>query len=396
MALKPISKVNVKNKTLLLRVDLNSNVVNGRIQLAERIRAHAKTIKLLLRKGAKIVVLSHQGRKGEKDFVSLKEHSKALSKLVGKKISFFDWNSDYLNAISSLKKGQILLLENTRFLEFEAEEKSPEEHSKNSIIKQLASKADYYVLDSLSVAHRSHATVVGFIPLLSSFVGPVLEEELLNLNKVISLNVHPKLLVLGGVKLSDSIGIISFFLSQGKADKVLAGGALGELFLKASSYDLGGKEKFFRDNNLNQLLPRAKEILSPFRSKILMPSDIALDVLGSRKELSIQDLPSKYWCKDIGQKTIIEFSREIKEAKLIVFNGPMGVFEEKNFFQGTKAILQSIASSKAFSFLGGGDTLAAIEKLKLNKKKYSYISLSGKASLDFLSGKELPALKALK
>lgn len=395
MSLTPVSKLNISGKTLIVRVDLNSNIQEGKPVISSRITEHAKTLKELSRKKTRLIVLSHQGRKGEKDFVSLKEHAKILSKLIGKKVLFSEWNN-FIQKVKSLKKGQILLLDNTRFIEKETEELSPLEHSKEEWIQSLSKESDLFVLDAFSVSHRSHASVVGFLPLLPSCIGGVMEKELISLSKALSFTQKPRLLVLGGLKPKDSIKTIEFFLKQGKADKVLLGGALSEVFLSAQGHKLGAKESFLRKKNFTEFIPNAKELLNKYGSRILLPVDLAFDENKKRKELSIDDLPSKYFSKDIGGRTINLYSKEIAKARMIVFNGPFGVFEEKEFSLGTKKILQSIASSNSFSFLGGGDTETALLSFKIPKNKFSYVSLSGKASLKFLSGKNLSAIEELK
>ena len=228
--LKSITSIQVKEKTILVRADLNSTVNEGKILVGARLIEHAKTIKLLSSNKAKVVVLSHQGRKGDLDCISLKSHLIELEKLSGKKIFFCSWKEDFKKKISSLKNGEILLMENTRFLDFESEEKTPEEHSQNEIIKALASVSNVFVLDALSVSHRSHASVVGFIPLIPSFMGPVLEAEIANLDKALNSKESPRLLILGGAKPEDSLKTLKFFLEENKTDSVLVAGIFWRTF----------------------------------------------------------------------------------------------------------------------------------------------------------------------
>ncbi|PJA20433.1 MAG: phosphoglycerate kinase, partial [Candidatus Diapherotrites archaeon CG_4_10_14_0_2_um_filter_31_5] len=338
----------------------------------------------------------HQGRKGQEDFVSLKNHLPLLEKLIGKKIFFSTWAEDFKKKISSLKEGEILLMENTRFLDFESEEKTPEEHSKQPLIKDLALVSDAFVLDALSVSHRSHASVVGFIPLLPSYSGPVLDAEITNLDKALNFQEHPRLLFLGGAKPEDSLKTLSFFLKENKTDKVLVSGIFGELFLVALGKKFGKKDEFFESKGFFSLLPEIKGLYEKFREKIVLPKDFALDKNGKKANISVEQLPLDFISKDIGEKTIQDFSKEISKAKLIVFNGPPGVFEEKAFSLGTKAILKAMSESSAFTFLGGGDTGTALESLGFSSKQFSFVSLSGKASLNYLSGKKLVAVEELK
>ncbi len=389
-----ITSTNVKDKTIVLRVDINSSVQAGKLLISPKIIAHTKTIKHLSDKGAKLVVLSHQGRKGKKDFIDLQEHLKALKKLLKIKINFSKWNQNYSQEIKKLKKGEILLLDNTRFLDSETEKLSPEEHSENKTIKSIASNADFFVLDALSVAHRSHATVVGFIPLLPSFVGPVLENELKaleNLEKVKDKTA----LILGGGKPKDSMHIMQKMLNQNKVSKVLLGGIIGELALIARGVSLGEKEVYLKEKNHTKNIPELKKILKKFEKKIFIPADVAISSIGERKEIPLSELPVKEMIFDVGEKTIKEYSLLLKNCELIIFNGPFGRFENYQFSWGTKEMLFNIKNSEAFSFVGGGDTITASIRLGFKREEFSHISLAGKALLRYLAGESLPALEAL-
>lgn len=394
MAIKFISKKNVKGKTIIIRCDLNSNVDSGKIAVSARLKEHAQTIKGLSKKGAKLVVLAHQGRKGENDFVSLQQHAQALSDLTGKKVALLDWNSDYVSAIKKLKNSEIVLMENTRFLDAESEEKTALEHAQTEFVKELASCSDYYVLDALSVAHRGHASVVGFSALLPSFAGPVLEREILALQKLSKIK-GSRLLVLGGAKPKDSIEIVNSMLEQGKTSEALLGGLLAELFLKANGTSFGAKEKFFEEKKLLDLVPKCAAVLQKYSEKISLPTDLAMACGSERKNLAVSQLPSDCISMDIGEQTISDFSKKISKAKLIVFNGTMGVYEKPDFAVGTKEILNAISKSKAFSLLGGGDTETALSMFGFNAKQFGHVSLAGKALLEYLVGKQLLGLVAL-
>lgn len=394
--LKPITSIELKGKTIIIRVDLNSSVKEGKIIPGARLKEHSKTFSFLSSKKAKTVILSHQGRKGRDDFISLKNHLPILKELTGKKILFSSWKENFKEKVSSLQNGGILLMENTRFLDFESQEKTPEEHSKEKIIQELASVSDAFVLDALSVSHRSHASVVGFIPLLPSFSGPVLDAELTNLDKALNFQQSPRLLLLGGAKPEDSSKTLNFFLKENKTDKVLVSGIFGELFLVSLGKKFGKKDSFFTSKNYLSLIPELKEIYGEFKEKIVLPKDFALDKKGKRENLFVEELPTDFISKDIGEQTIKVFSEEIKQAKLIVFNGPPGVFEEENFALGTKEILKAMSENKGFTFLGGGDTGTALATLGFSAEQFSFVSLSGKASLKYLSGKKLVAIEALR
>lgn len=393
MTINFLSQQNVKGKTIVLRCDLNSNIQNGKPVVSARFSQHAETIKQLSSSGAKLVVLAHQGRKGDADFISLKQHCAALEKLAGKKIKFLDWNSNYISEIGLLKDSEIVLMENTRFLDAEFEEKGAAEHAQTDFVKKLASVSDFFVLDALSVAHRSHASVVGFSA-LPCFAGRVLEKDLLALKKF-SETAGKRLLVLGGAKPKDSIEMLQALLGSKKIDEALVGGLLSELFWKSQGIKFGAKEKFFEEKKLLELLPGCSAALNAFPEKIVLPIDFALDCGGKRKEIEVEKLPSECSTMDIGEKTIEGYCKKISLAKLVVFNGPMGVFEKKDFSLGTKKVLEAISRSGAFSILGGGDTETAIEALGFSAKQFGHVSLAGKALLEYLAGRELPGLKAL-
>jgi len=393
---KSITSVDITGKTILLRVDLNSNIQDGKPVVAARLIEHSKTISLLSSKKAKLVILSHQGRKGKPDFISLKNHLPALKKLIGKEILFCDWKENFTEKISSLRKGEILLMENTRFLDFESEEKTPLEHSKQKVIASLASVSDAFVLDAFSVSHRSHATVVGFIPLLPSFTGPVLDSELTNIDRALNSKQKPRTLILGGAKPADSIQTMKFFLKENRTDTVLVAGLIGELFVVSLGYKFGKKDEFFESKDFLSLIPEIKEVYVEFNEKIFFPKDFAFDKNGERINIPVFDFPCDFISKDIGTETIKDFIEQISKAELIVFNGPPGVFEEQNFSLGTKEIFKAISENKGFTFLGGGDTGTALESLGFSSSDFSFVSLSGKASLSYLSGKKLVALEALK
>ncbi len=390
-----ISDVDVRAKTIIVRVDLNSSVKTGKLLVSPKIIEHTKTLKTLSDNGARLIVLSHQGRKGKADFIDLEGHRYVLEKLLKKEVKFFSWNQKYVEAIKKLKDGEILLMDNTRFLEFETESKTPEEHAKEQVIESIANVSDFFVLDALSVAHRSHATVVGFIPLLKSFVGPALHRELIALEKIAKVK-NGTSFILGGGKPEDSLYVMEKMLSMGKAKNVLLGGIIGELSLLARGVDLGEKEVYLREKGYLDLLSGLKKVLTKYDKQIFSPVDVAISYIGERKEISLADLPSDEMIFDVGEQTVKEYSTIFKNSEIIIFNGPFGRFENYQFSWGTKEILFEIKKSKSFSLIGGGDTVTAAIRLGFKKEEFSHISLAGKALLQFLTGEELPGLIALR
>ncbi|MEM5766582.1 MAG: phosphoglycerate kinase [Candidatus Aenigmatarchaeota archaeon] len=391
----------LEGKTVILRADLNApyNKEEKRIEDCERIREHVKTIQSLLLKKTKVIILAHQGRKGDEDFTNLDQHAKLLSKHLGREVKFVDdvVGERALNEIKNLKEGEVLLLDNVRFLEEETEEKSPEEHAKSKLVQSLAPLANFFVQDAFSTSHRSHASVVGFALVLPNLAGEVMKREISSVKKVLQLGAN--VFVLGGAKPDDCLKIMRHFLEERPecVKKFLTCGTLGEIFLAAKGYGLGqSTEKFLKEKGVLDLIPQAKEILSKYEMKIEIPRDVAVEEDGKRKEIGVEELPYDSMILDIGKKTIKNYIEIINKAKAIVVKGPAGVYEKEGFEIGTREILEAIANSKAFSLIGGGDTGLAIEKLGIEKKKFSYISLGGGALITYLSGKPMPGIEALK
>jgi len=399
MNFKTMDDYNFEGKTAILRVDINLHYDPEKKQLhvSDRLIEAAKTIKELCDKKAKVIILAHQGRKGDPDFISLRQHAELLSKYVGKKVEFVDSIIDEkaISKIKSLKYGDALLLENVRFLEDEDVEKSPEEHKNSSLVKALEPLADVFVNDAFSASHRSHSSIVGFVN-LPKVAGRLMERELKSLEKITNPK-RPNVYILGGAKPDDCIKIMNYGLEKGIIDKVLACGVLGELFLIAQGFELGEEtESFLKKEKFYDFAEGLEETFKKYNDRIFVPLDVAIKNGGKRKEVDVVDLPADGMIKDIGKQTISMFKEIIKEAGTIVVKGPAGVYEEKGFEKGTKEILKAVASSNAFTLIGGGDTSTALDELKLDKAKYSYISLAGGALINYLSGKKLPGVEILK
>lgn len=376
--MKTINDFNFKSKIVLLRSDLNSNFVNGKILMSERIKEASDTIKLLKAKKAKVVVIAHQGRLGKEDCVSLKFHAKLLSKFT--KIKFIDdiFGKKAELAIKNLKQGEAILLENLRFY------KEEEENKKGKLVENLSKWGDVYVNDAFSVCHRNNASIVLLPKLMKACAGPLVVRELTALKK---LNLRNTLYILGGAKPEDNV------LLLGK-NKVLACGLFGQMCLIASGKKLGAQEDYLKKTikDYDKLLKELNKKLS----KVITPVDFGVKVNGKRKYLDLEDFPSKYEIFDVGPKTRKLFINEIKKAKSIYMKGPVGDFSSKGFEKGTFEILKAVANSRAFSLIGGGHLSDAIAQSKLNKKSFGYISLSGGALLDYVAGKKLPGIEVLR
>jgi phosphoglycerate kinase len=389
-----------KGKTALVRVDFNSPIDPNTKKVLDdtRIRAHGETtIKELAEKGAKVVVLAHQGRPGDPDFTPLKQHAELLGKVLGKPVKYVDdiYGKKAQKAIKALKNGEILVLENARNFPDEQKKGTPEEHAKTEFVRKLAPLADVFVSDAFAAAHRAHVSIVGFTAVLPSVAGRIMERELKALGRVLHSPEKPCVYILGGAKADDSLKISQYVLKNKIAHHVLTGGVVGHLFLAAKGVNLGkANMDFLEKKELMAFVPGIKELLATYSGKVEVPVDLAVDEGNGRKEITVTNLPTNYPIYDIGANTIKKYGEIIGKAKSIVISGPMGVYENKEFLKGTKSVFEAVTSSKAFSLAGGGHTIAALEELGL-AKKMGYVSTAGGALIEFLMGEQLPGVVAL-
>ena len=384
---------NLKDKTITVRADLNLPYNPETEELSEnpRLYKHVETIKKLQEFRAKIVVLAHQGRKGKSDFISLEKHAELLKKYLGNvKFIKFGESFDY---IEKIREGEVVLLDNVRFYEDETADKSIEEHANSELVKKLSPLIDYFILDAFSVAHRCHASVVGFATLKPSLPGPVFETEQTELKKFLKEVETSKnnIFILGGAKLEEPLEIIDNFLD--KEVKILTTGVLSLLFLISRGYKLGeATENFLKEKGYLNFLTKIEKLKN--NEKIITPPDVAVERDGNRIEISAENLPTKERILDIGPKTI-EFYREIiKNSTNVFMKGPAGIYERKNFEYGTKKLFEILKNFN--SVLAGGNTMDALIKLKIPFDRFNYVSLGGGAAIKYLTGKELPGIKALK
>lgn len=389
-----------KGKTALVRVDFNSPIDPNTKKILDdtRIRAHGEsTIKELSQKGAKVVILAHQGRPGDPDFTPLKEHAQILGKILGKPVEYVDdvYGEKAQRAIKELKNGEILVLENVRTFADEQKKGTPEEHAKTEMVKKLSPLADVFVSDAFAAAHRAHVSIVGFTAVLPSVAGRIMERELKALGRVVHNPEKPCVYILGGAKADDSLKISQYVLKNKIADHVLTGGVVGHLFLAAKGIDLGKPNMdLLEKEELMGLGAGIRELMKDYPGKIEVPTDLAVEANKKRLEIMVSKLPTSYPIFDIGKVTVEKYTEIIKAAKSIVISGPMGVYENPEFLFGTKKILETVASSKAFSLVGGGHTIAAVEEMGL-AKKMGYVSTAGGALIEFLMGEQLPGVAAL-
>jgi phosphoglycerate kinase len=388
------------NKTALVRVDFNSplNADTKEITDDTRIRRHAETIKELMDKKARVVILAHQGRLGGPDYSTLEKHAERLRAILKRPVGYVDdvFGEKAKKAIRALKPGDALVLDNVRGFPGETAKKTPEEHAKSELVTNLAPLADVYVGDGFAVAHRSQASVVGFSGVLPCVAGRIMERELRALGKVRRGEEKPCIYVLGGAKAEDGAAVCEYVLGHGTADYVLAGGVIGHLFLHAKGVALGeATVDYLKSKNFLQYVPTIQNLLTKYPDEIQMPVDFGVDVEGKREDVGVQDLPTAYSILDIGSKTVEAFSHLLGKAKIIVLSGPLGVYERDEFMLGTKGVFEKVAKSTAFSVTGGGNTIEALEKLGLTDD-ISYISTGGGALMEYLIGKTLPGVQALR
>lgn len=384
------------DKAVLVRVDFNSPMDNnGNILDDRKIKSHLPTLQSL--EHSKVVLMSHQGRPGDEDYTTLEAHAKLATKLLGRDVIYEDdiFSSCARNAIKSLAKGEILLLENTRFNAEEITKLTPEEQAKSQMVKKLHPLFDLFINDAFSVSHRSQCSVVGFTLVLPSVAGILMDKEITGLDKAVKCHEHPSIFVLGGAKANDSIKAISNILKRDGADKILTTGVVATVFMMAMGIDVGEvNRKFIEDEKYMNQVPIASRLLKEYSDKIVVPEDVALNNGGERQEVKLDKIKGDLRIADIGRKTIENYSRYLKGAKLCVFHGPTGIFELDKFRLGTDELLKA-ATQASYSVAGGGHTLDAIDQLGL-ESKFSHISMGGGASITYLSGEPLPGITALK
>jgi phosphoglycerate kinase len=391
---------NVENKTVLLRVDFNMPLDKKTLDITDdtRIRLALPTIKELVNKNAKTVILAHQGKQGSWDFISLQKHAQMLQKLLGKNVTFIDdiYGEKAKNAVKTMKPGTVVFLDNVRKYTAETEKKKPEEHARSELVQNLSPLADFYVNDAFAAAHRAQCSLTGFTVVLPSAAGRLMEKELTALEKVVSHPEKPSVFLFGGAKFADVIITIDRILSNKIADHVLLTGLTANAFLKAKGVNLGKKnEQAFDEEGTPEVFTEIKNVYKKFEKQIHLPTDFAIEEHGKRKEITLADLPVDNNLFDIGEKTIQDYKKILGTAKTIFISGPCGVYENPLFRKGTEEIFSFITTSKAFSIAGGGHTVAAIEQMKL-RSKITHISTGGGALEKFLMGEKLAVVEALK
>jgi phosphoglycerate kinase len=393
MGIKTLSDLTLQNKRVLLRCDLNVPIKDGVITDDGRIVASLGTIRKLLDAKCSIIVVAHLGRpKGEASKnLSLAPIAKRLGELLNIEVEFSGEITGQINRAHSLKAGQILMLENIRFISAET---SKDEQERNLLAKELSTYADVYVGDGFGAVHRKHASVYELAKLMPHAAGDLISSEVAVLEKLTVNPERPYGVVLGGAKVSDKIGVISNLLN--KVNVIAIGGGMVFTFLAAQNKQIG-KSLVEID-----LIPTVKELLKRAEQlgvKLILPTDIVVAKEFSESSqptiVSMDEIPDDQMGLDIGPESAKQFAQEIVKCKTVFWNGPMGVFEFPNFAHGTKIVAQSLTQVQGISVVGGGDSAAAVRKLGFDDSRFGYISTGGGASLEYLEGKELPGLVAL-
>ncbi len=384
---KTVRDLDFQGKKVLVRVDFNVPIKDGSVGDDTRIRAALPTLNYLLEHGASLILCSHLGRpKGEpKPEFSMRPVSKRLSELLDREVAFAE---DCIGEVAekaagSLKPGEVLLLENTRFHAGETKN-DPE------MAKQLAALADVYVNDAFGSAHRAHASTEGVAKYLPAVAGFLMEKEIQYLGQAIANPKRPFVAILGGAKISDKIGVIRNLLV--KADQILIGGGMANTFFKAKGLEVA-------DSLIEgEALETARQLVEEGSAKLHLPVDVviadAFDANAEAKTIPVGPVPQGWRILDIGPETVAAFSRIVKEAGTVVWNGPMGVFEFPRFADGTYGVAKAVAGSGATTIIGGGDSVAAINQSGL-ANQVTHISTGGGASLEMLEGLALPGVVAL-
>jgi len=396
MPIGTLDQIQSAGKTVLLRLDLNSPIdpATNLILDDKRFREHIPTI-LALEK-SRVVVVTHQSRPGKKDFTTLEAHAEKLAQLIQRPVTYVDdiFGHCARDAIRAMRIGDVLMLENVRFSAEENLKVKPEDAVKTHLVRKLAEMGDIFVNDAFGTAHRSQPTMVGLPLAIRSVAGLLMEKEVTTLSRVFDDAPGPVFMVLGGTKVDDSMDVAEHMLSKKIADRVLVTGVVANVFLMAMERDIGRpSSQLLAQLGYDGEIEHARTLLATYPEKIMVPEWVAVKEGGKRAEYAVDAIPGDCPVLDLGMDSIVSFSNEIKNAGTVVFNGPAGLFEEKDFATGTYELLRA-ASTVEFSVIGGGHTAAVAEKIGL-EKNFTHISTGGGACIMFLTGKKLPAVDAL-
>ena len=392
--LPTLDDVNPHGKSVLVRIDINSPILDSTILDTTRFESHIPTLKEL--EECKLVILAHQSRPGKKDFTTLENHARVLSRLLGREVEYIDevFSSRAIERIKNARMGDVILLENIRFYAEEQLKRGPEEHSSSFIVRKLYPHFAIFVNDAFSASHRAHASLVGFPPVIPSVAGRLVEKEVSALTKALK-SPGRKVFILGGAKVDDSVKVLRNVLMNGIADKVVLTGVVATYFFMLKGYEIGEENRKIVEENKGSLSDEEmKEILKKYGDKIVLPVDLGVEIDGRRENVTLSELEGKGRIMDIGVETIEMLKSEIPEYDIAVINGPAGVFEDDRFALGTFEVLRAVSKAD-YSVVGGGHISTAARMIGIDRKM-SHVSTGGGASLMFLSGEKLVALEVLK
>ena len=396
-----------RGKVVLCRVDINAPLdpETGGLRDVTRLKGCAPTVRELAEAGARVVLLAHQGGDLEyHNYASTEPHAAVMSELSGRPVAFIDdvCGPAAREAIGRLADGDVLLLDNVRFCGEELtlfETKlnlSPQDQAKTLVVRKLAPLADLYVCDAFAAAHRSQPSLVGFEQLLPSAMGRLFEREYENLARLRAEPARPCVFVLGGTKIQEAFPMMAAALADGVVDTVLTAGLVANVMLAARGVDLGAPSlDFIRASQLERFIEESETLLAVHGEKIVLPVDLAYVAAGARVEVAVADLPVDEPLVDLGRRAVDEYRAVIAAAGTVFANGPAGVFEKPETGYGTRAIWEAMAQSDAFSALGGGDSVTAMNRFGL-ADRFDYVCTAGGAMVQFLSGKPMPVVEALK
>ena len=405
--IRTLDEFAVSGKTVLCRVDLNQPVDRAADTLKSiaRIEASVPTIRELSDKGAKVVLLAHQGSDIEyKNFYCTRPHARVLERLLGRPVQWIDdvCGPTARQMIRALKDGEILLLDNVRYVSeeqtlFEMKlQLTHEQQAKTLLVEKLAPLADLYVCDAFAAAHRDQPSLCGFEEVLPSAMGRLFEKEYCVISELMESPAKPCVFVLGGSKISDAFLMMETVLGSGVADTVLTGGLVGNILLAAKGERIGqGSLDFIYKSNYGEYIEKASGIYKKYADKILLPSDLAYVENGARKECAVGAVPPDICAVDIGSKTAKAYEVAITAAKTVFVNGPMGIFEQPETERGAKAVFEALGAAPGYTVVGGGDSVTAASKYQV-KDKLGYVCTGGGALIRFLTGEELPVVRALR
>jgi phosphoglycerate kinase len=387
--MKTIDDVDLEGRNVVLRTDLNLPIEDGEPQETVRFKRYLETIEEISDKGGRTVVVAHQGRPARKDFLSLEQHAEILSENLGEEVNFVQtfFGPQLGDSIASMQDGDVVMLENIRFLSEELQNVGPERHAKDYFIQNMSKYFDVFVEDAFSAAHRSHGSIVGFMPHMESCAGKIMERELESCQKIRDDLDNPTL-VLGGEKPSDIIGMVEQMIDR--IDKVLLGGVPGELALIIKGSELGKKSDWIEENGFDSGMKELEKLMDKHEEKIVVPKDVRSDS-GNHK---VGEVPDDEMVWDIGSATRREYVEIIEKADSVLMKGPMGAFED--YPEGSKAVVGAVAMNTGFTVIGGGHTSSLVQRFNHELDEFDHVSIAGGAFVRFMSGEDLAAVKALR